>query len=52
MTELCQGLGEVPLVAYQAAKERLEAAEERQRWLYRLHRLAGQNSGGYVGGVP
>jgi hypothetical protein len=38
MSELCQRLGEVSLTAYQAARERLEAAEEKQRWLYRLHR--------------
>ena len=38
MTELWQRLGEVSLSAYHAARERLEAAEERQRWVYRLHR--------------
>ena len=38
MTELWQRLREVPLAAYQAARERLEAAEEKERWMYRLHR--------------
>ncbi len=38
MAELGQRLGEVSLTAYQTAREKLEAAEEKQRWLYRLHR--------------
>ena len=38
MSELCQRLGEVSLTAYQAARKSLEAAEEKQRWVYRLHR--------------
>jgi hypothetical protein len=37
-TALWEQLRSVPLSAYHAARERLEAAEERQRWLYRLHR--------------
>jgi len=38
LTDLWQQLRSVPLSAYQKARQRLEVAEERQRWLYRLHR--------------
>lgn len=36
--ELWDLLATVPLAAYQQARRRLEAAEERQRWLYRFRR--------------
>ena len=36
--ELWDLLTSVPLSAYQDARQRLEVAEERQRWLYRLRR--------------
>lgn len=37
-TALWEQLRSVPLSAYHAARQRLDAAEERQRWRYRLHR--------------
>lgn len=46
---LWQALCEVPVAAYRAARQRLEAAEERQRWLYRLHRWPAKTAAAMVG---
>jgi hypothetical protein len=37
-TALWEQLRSVPLAAYHMARQRLDAAEEQQRWRYRLHR--------------
>ncbi|MCP5013248.1 MAG: hypothetical protein GY942_24985 [Aestuariibacter sp.] len=42
--ELEKRLSLVSLSSYQTARQRLDAAEERQRWLYRLHRWPDKTS--------